>query len=107
MYKQKQKEEKTSATMMVLLIAGATAVILVFTITPWNYVPTQVTENASVLVVTEDDRCVMESKLGHTIVVPHCNAQAGDVISATFYVPSADLNGYYDGVKGKLETVEP
>ncbi len=103
---QKQKDEKKSAMKLVLLMASATVVILTFTTTPWNYIPTQVTENAEVLAVIEAG-CVVESKQGHSFVVPDCHSSIGDMVSVTFHVPGAELNGYYDRIQDKLETVEP
>ena len=80
--------------------------ILVSTLTPWNIVPTLVTEDVTVIAVTEDG-CVAESILGHSVVVPNCGASVGDVISATFYVPAMEVNGYYDRIQDKLATVDP
>ena len=103
---QKQKDEKKSAMKMVLLMVAATAAIVTLTATPWNYIPTQVTENAEVLAVIEAG-CVVESKQGHSFVVPDCDSPVGDVVPVTFHVPGAELNGYYDRIRDKLETVEP
>ncbi len=103
---QKQKDEKKSAVKMVLLMAAATAVILTFTTTPWNYIPVQVTENAEVLAVI-DAGCVVETSKGHSYVVFDCDSSVGEIVSATFHVPGAELNGYYDRIRDKLETVEP
>jgi hypothetical protein len=54
-----------------------------------------------------DYGCVTESVLGHPVVVSNCDANVGDVISATFYVPARELNGYYDRIQDKLEMVNP
>jgi len=81
-------------------------VILILTITPWNIVPTLVTEDITVIAVTEYG-CVGESVLGHSVVVSNCSSMPGDTISATFYVPSMELNGYYDKIQEKLATVNP
>ena len=89
-----------------MILAAATSVILVFTITPWNIVPTLVTEDVSVIAVTQYG-CVGESVLGHSVVVPDCNAKPGDVVSATFYIPAMELNGYYDRVQERLAMVNP
>lgn len=101
-----QKEKKTPVLKLVLTLAAATSVILVLTITPWNLVPTLVTEDVTVIAVT-DYGCVAESILGHSVVVSNCEANVGDVISATFYVPFMELNGYYDRIQDKLEMVNP
>ncbi|MGY5152139.1 MAG: hypothetical protein ACW9XA_07715 [Candidatus Nitrosopumilus sp. bin_6a] len=82
------------------------SVMLVFTLTPWNIVPTLVTEDVSVIAVT-DYGCVGESVLGYSVVVTDCDAGVGDVISTTFYVPAMDQNGYYDRIEGKLAKVNP
>lgn len=101
-----QKQKKTPVVKLVLTLAAATSVILVLTLTPWNFVPTLVTEDVTVIAVT-DYGCVAESILGHSVVVSDCNANIGDVISATFYVPAMELNGYYDRIQDKLEMVNP
>ena len=101
-----KKDEKKSAMKMVLLMVSATAVIVAITINPGNYVPMQVTENTEVLAVIEAG-CVIETSKGHSFVVPDCNSSVGDIVSATFHVPGAELNGYYDRIQDKLETVEP
>jgi hypothetical protein len=88
------------------LIASGLAVILVLTIAPWNYVPVLVTENVVVIAVTEHG-CVGESQYGISVVMPQCDAKVGDTISASFYVPSKELNGYYDRIQDKLATVQP
>lgn len=103
---QKQKDEKKTAMMMVLLIVAATGIIVAITINPENYIPTQVTEHAEVLAVIEAG-CVVETSKGHSYVVPDCNSSIGDMVSVTFHVPGAELNGYYDRIQDNLETVKP
>ncbi len=51
--------------------------------------------------------CVGESQYGVSVVVPECSAQVGDIVSATFYVPSMKLNGYYDRIQDRVEMVVP
>ena len=106
MYEQKQKSEKKSALVMVLLIVGATAAILTITINPSNYIPVQVTEDVEVLAVI-DAGCVVETSKGHSYVISDCNSSVGEIVSVTFHVPGTELNGYYDMVQDKLETVKP
>ncbi|KAF6242871.1 hypothetical protein C6988_06770 [Nitrosopumilus sp. b1] len=101
-----QKEKKAPAIPVIALIAAGLTVVLVLTLTPWNIIPTQVTEDVTVLAVTEYG-CVGESALGISVVVSECSAQVGDVVSATFNVPAMEINGYYDSVKAKLAMVEP
>jgi len=98
--------KKTPALKFIAIMAVATSVILVFTITPWNIVPTLVTEEVSVIAVT-DYGCVGESSMGVSVVVSNCDANVGDVISATFYIPAMKQNGYYDRIEEKLQMVTP
>ena len=92
-------------TIMTLMITGI-AVVIMFTVTPWNILPTQVTEDVRVLAVTEDG-CVGESQYGVSVVVPECSAQVGDMVTATFNVPSMEVNGYYDRLQDRVDMVQP
>ena len=103
---QQTTNQKTPQLKFLVIIAVATSVILVFTITPWNILPTLVTENVAVIAVT-DSGCVAESSMGHSVVVSECSASVGDIVSATFYVPAMEQNGYYDRIQDKLEIVNP
>ena len=98
--------KKTPQLKFVLILAAAISVTLVFTITPWNIVPTLITEDVTVIAVT-DYGCVGESILGHSVVVSDCEASVGDIVSATFYIPAMEQNGYYDRIQDKLEMVNP
>ncbi len=95
MYKQKQKEGRLSRRVLFSAIIAGFAVVIVFTVTPWNFVPTQVTEDVTVIANTEYG-CVGESQYGISVVVPECSAQVGDTVSSTFNVPSGKLNGYLE-----------
>ncbi|KAF6242149.1 hypothetical protein C6988_10125 [Nitrosopumilus sp. b1] len=91
--------------LMAMLIVGV-SVAVIFTITPWNWTPIQVTEDVTVLAVTEYG-CVAESQYGTSVVVSECNAKVGDVVSATFYIPSSEVNEFYDKQQQKVELVQP
>lgn len=104
---QKEIQEKKSPVIPVIaLMAGGLAVVMVMTLMPWNIAPTQVTEDVTVLAVTEHG-CVGESQLGVSVVVSDCSASVGDVVSATFNVPAMEINGYYDKIEAKLAVMEP
>jgi hypothetical protein len=96
--KTKQIEKRLSRRAIIALMFAGFAVILIFTLTPWNFIPTLVTENVTVIAVTEYG-CVGESQYGISVVVPECNAQVGDTMSATFYVSSMELNGYLEDLE--------
>jgi len=87
--------KKTPQLKFLLIVAAAVSVTLVFTITPWNIIPTLVTEDVSVIAIT-DYGCVGESSQGRSVVVPNCNASVGDIVSATFYIPAGEINGYLE-----------
>lgn len=101
-----QKEKRSPVIKTIALIAAGLAVVLVFTLTPWNLIPTDVTENVKVLAVTEYG-CVGESELGVSVVIPDCTAEIGEAVSATFKIPAMEVNGFYDKIEGKLVMVEP
>lgn len=103
---QQTKYKKTPQLKFALIIAAAISVTLVFTLTPWNIIPTLVTEDVTVIAVT-DYGCVGESILGHSVVVSNCEANVGDTVSATFYIPAMEQNGFYDRIQDKLEMVNP
>lgn len=106
MFKQKQIQKNPPRIAIVSLMAIATAVILVFTLTPWNFVPVQVTEEVTVLGITEHG-CVGESQYGTVVVVPQCSAQVGDVVTATFNVPAMEMNSYYEKLQDRVDMVQP
>ena len=106
MQKPVYNQSKSPKIKTIALIAGGLAVVLFFTITPWNLIPTQITEDVTVLAITEDG-CVGESKLGVSVIVPECTAEIGEMVSATFKVPAMEINGFYDRIEGKLTMVEP
>ena len=100
------QEKKSPVIPVIALMAGGLAVVMVMTLMPWNITPTQVTEDVTVLAITEHG-CVGESQLGVSVVVSDCSAGVGDVVSATFNVPAMEINGYYDRIQEKLAVLEP
>jgi hypothetical protein len=103
---QNQIQKKSPKVAFIALMAAGTAVAIIFTITPWNVIPVQITEDVTVLAITEHG-CVGESQYGTSVVVPDCSAQVGDVVSATFYVPSMEVNGYFEKVQDRVAVVQP
>ena len=99
-------EKKPPVIPIIALMAGGLAVVLILTLSVWNIIPQQVTEDVTVLAVTQYG-CVGESELGVSVVVSPCSAQVGDTVSATFYVPAMVQNGYYDRINEKISMVEP
>ena len=91
---------------MLGLVGGGTPVSLTLLLAPWNWMPTEYAEEITVIAVT-DYGCVGESQMGNSVVVSDCSASVGDVISAQFYAPASDKNGYYDRIYEKLAVVEP
>ena len=97
--------KKTPHLKFLLIVAVAVSVTLVFTITPWNIVPTLVSEDVTVIAVT-DYGCVGESVLGRSVVVPNCVESVGDTVSATFYIPSMEVNGYLEELENRIPMVD-
>ena len=106
MQKATQKEKKSPVIPVIAIMAGGLAVMLVLLLAPWNFVPVQVTEDITVLAITEHG-CVGESLYGVSVVVSECNANVGDVISATFNIPAMEVNGFYDKVHERIAVIEP
>ena len=99
-------EKKSPVKRTIALIGAGLAVILIITISPWNVFPVEVTEQVTVLAITENG-CVGESYYGVNVVVPNCSVEIGDTVMATFFVPAMDQNGYYDKIEAKLALLEP
>jgi hypothetical protein len=106
MQKTNQIEKKSPVIPVIAIMAGGLAVMLVLLLAPWNFVPVQVTEDITVLAITEHG-CVGESQYGVSVVVSECNAKVGDVISASFNVPAMEVNGFYDKVHERIALIEP
>ncbi len=106
MQETKQKEKKSPTVLFIAIIAAGLTVALVMALSPWNIFPVEVTEQVTVLAITEHG-CVGESEFGVNVVVSDCSAQIGDTVSATFFVPAMDQNGYYDKIEARLALVEP
>lgn len=106
MQKTNQIEKKPPVIPVIALMAGGLAVMLVLLLSPWNFVPVQVTEDITIIAVTGHG-CVGESQYGVSVVVSECNANVGDVIAATFYVPAMEVNGFYDKVHERIAVIEP
>ena len=102
----KQKEKRSPRLAIWGMVSAGTAVVLILLLTPWNFIPVQVTEDVTVIANMEYG-CVGESQYGISVVVPECSAQVGNTVSATFYVPAMKLNGYYDRLQERVEMVQP
>jgi len=97
---QQTTSKKTPQVKFLAIVAVAVSVTLVFTITPWNIFPTLVTEDVAVITVSNYG-CVGESSVGRSVVVPNCDANVGDIISATFYIPAGEMNGYLEELESR------
>ena len=98
--------KKTPRLAVISLMAAGLAVVLFFTLTPWNFVPVSVTEDVTVIAITEHG-CVGESQYGTSVVIEGCDAKVGDTVSATFNVPSMEVNGYYEKIQDRVQAVQP
>ena len=104
---QKQRQDKKPPRLAIWgMISAGTAIILILLLTPWNFIPVQVTEDV-IVIANMKYGCVGESQYGVSVVVPECSAQVGDTVSGTFNVPAMKLNGYYDRIQDRVEMVHP
>ena len=100
------KEKGTPRIAMLALMVAGTAVILTLLLAPWNWMPTEYSEEITVIAVTEYG-CVGESVTGQSVVVSKCSSDVGDVIHAKYIAPASEQNGYYARIYEKLAMVEP
>ena len=103
---QQVNSKKTPQLKFAVIIAVATSTIVILTVMPWNIIPTLITEEVTVIAVTEYG-CVGESVLGHSVVVSECKKSVGGKMSATFYTPGMTQNGYYEKIEERLAMVTP
>jgi len=75
----KTKRKKPPLLAMWGMVSAGTAVIFVLLLTPWNFIPVQVTEDV-IVIANVDYGCVGESQYGVSVVVPECGAQVGDSV---------------------------
>ena len=99
-----QKQSKSTIIQVIVLMISGIAAVSVLTFTPWNTTSLQVTQNVTVLAITERG-CVAESEFGTIIVVVDCTAEIGDVILATFFVPATEQKAYQDNMEENLITI--
>ena len=100
-----QENSRWKVYVGVMLVASV--VLLLTTIVPvWNWIPTQITEEGTVLTMTENG-CVIAVPTMNYPIIQECNAQPGDLISVTYYVPGKMINDYYDRMQDKVELVQP
>ena len=107
MQKTEQKEEKSPWKKYVAIVFAASVVLILTTLAPvWNWVPIQITEEGTVLAITENG-CVIDTPTMGMPIVQECNAQPGELVEVTYFVPGKVINGYYDRMQEKVNLVQP
>ena len=82
-------------------------VLALTTIVPLgHWMPISVTEQATVIAVTEKG-CVIESSYGYPVIISNCNAQPGETIQATYNMPAIVQSEYIKRVQAKAALVQP
>ena len=107
MQKTEQREEKSPWKIFVGIVFAASLVLILTTLVPvWNWIPIQITEQGTVLAITENG-CVIDTPTMGMPIIQECSAQPGDVIEVTYFVPGKMINGYYDRMQEKADLVQP
>lgn len=102
-----EQDKKMPWKWYVGLVLGGLGVLLLTTIAPvWHWFPVQVTEQGTVLAVTENG-CVIQTPTVSLPVIQKCGGQPGDVVEVTYYVPSKITSGYYQRMQEKATLVQP
>lgn len=102
-----QIQEKSLWKAYVGIMLSAAVVLLLTTIVPiWNWIPTQITEEGTVLTINENG-CVIAVPTMGLPIIQDCSAQPGDLIEVTYFVPGKLVNGYYDRLQEKADLIQP
>jgi hypothetical protein len=103
------KQKKMPWKRYIGLVLGGLAILMITSIAPiWHWLPVQITEQGTVLAVTEKGCVIKTHTLSDTLpLVQKCNSQPGDVIEVTYYVPSKIVNGYFLRMQEKAALVQP
>ena len=100
-------QEKSLWKVYVGVMLTASVVLLLTTIVPvWNWIPTQITEEGTVLTITENG-CVIAVPTMGLPIIQECSAQPGDLIEVTYFFAGKLVNDYYDRVQDKVDLVQP
>jgi hypothetical protein len=100
-------EQKTPWVLYTAMVMAGLVVLLLTTIVPIsNWIPTQITEQGKVVALT-DKGCVVDAPTVNLPIVTKCNAQPGDTIDVTYYVPGKFINGYYQKQELKAIMLQP
>ena len=107
MSEQKQTQTKTPWKKYVGIVFAASVILLLTTIVPiWNWIPTQITEEGTVLTINENG-CVIATPTMGMPIIQECNAQPGEAIEVTYFVPGKLVNEYYDRMQEKAMLIQP
>jgi hypothetical protein len=103
------KQKKMPWKWYIGLVLGGLAMLMITSIAPiWHWFPVQITEQGTVLAITEDGCVIKTPSLSDTLpLVQKCSAKLGEVIEVTYYVPSKVANGYFQRLQEKATLVQP
>ena len=102
-----QKEKKMPWKWYVLAVLSGLGLLMITTIAPiWHWMPVQITEEGKVVAITENG-CVIDTPSVSMPVIQDCDAQPGDVIEVTYFVPSKVTSGYFEKTQQRADLVQP
>ena len=100
-------EQKTPWVLYTAMVLAGVIGLLVTTVVPIsNWIPTQITEQGTVVAVT-DKGCVIDAPTVNLPIVTQCSGQPGETVDVTYYVPGKFVNGYYDKMELKAIILQP
>ena len=100
-------EQKTPWVLFTAMVMAGLIVLLVTTVVPIsNWIPTQITEQGTVVAIT-DKGCVVDALTVNLPIVTKCSAQPGETVEITYYVPGKFVNWYYDKQELKAIMLQP
>lgn len=89
------------------LVLGGIAILMMVTIVPiWEWFPVQITEQGRVLAITKEG-CVIQAQTVDLPIIQKCNAQVGETVDVTYFVPSKVTSGYYQKLTEKASLIQP
>ena len=100
-------EQKTPWVLYTAFVLAGLVALLLTTIVPIsNWIPTQITEQGTVIALT-DKGCVVEAPTAGMAIVTQCSAQPGETVDITYNVPGKLVNGYYEKQELKQIMLKP
>ena len=101
------QEKKMPWKWYFLVTLAALAVLMMVTLVPiTHWFPVQITEQGTVVAIVERG-CVIDTPSVSLPVIQKCDAQPGDVVEVTYFVPAKVTSGYFEKTQQRADLVQP